>query len=122
MTPPLAETPRERRTRFESTAVPFLDAVYAFALRLTRDADEAKDLVQETLLRAYRTFDGFRRGTNCKAWLFTIVYSIFVNRYWKRQREPKMISVEELEEKFRRELPAAAPAEDSEIGRAPIWS
>jgi RNA polymerase sigma-70 factor (ECF subfamily) len=122
MTPPAGETPRERRARFESTAMPFLDAVYGFALRLTGEPEEAKDLVQETLLRAYRTFDGFRPGTNCKAWLFTIAYSIFVNRYWKRRRAPKMVSVEELEEKFHRALPAEQPAQGSESGGMPVWT
>lgn len=121
MTSPALEDPQERRARFESTALRFLDAVYGFALRLTREPEEAKDLVQETLLRAYRTFDGFRPGTNCKAWLFTIVYSIFVNRYWKRRREPKMVSVDELEEKFHRALPAVS-SQRSEPGGPPVWT
>jgi RNA polymerase sigma-70 factor (ECF subfamily) len=75
--------------------------LYAEALRLTRNPEDASDLVQETYLRAYRTFSNFIPGTNCKAWLFTILYSIFVNRYRKRQREGETIPIEQAEEKFR---------------------
>jgi RNA polymerase sigma-70 factor (ECF subfamily) len=77
-------------------ALPLMQGVYNFALRLTRRSEDARDLVQETYLRAYRTFGNFRPGTNGKAWLFTILYSVFVNRYRKEQREPAMVSVEEL--------------------------
>ena len=94
------------RTEFEATALPLMKAVYTMALRLTRRDEEARDLVQETYLRAYRTFGNFRPGTNCRAWLLTILYSIFVNRYRKRQREPHVISIEELEEKFHRSVEA----------------
>jgi RNA polymerase sigma-70 factor (ECF subfamily) len=99
--------PSERRERFDATALPLLSAVYAYGIRLSRNADTARDLVQETYLRAYRTFDNFRAGTNCKAWLFTILYSIFVNRYHKKRREPKMVSLDQIEERFRRSLEAA---------------
>jgi len=107
-TMPLREDskPYEMRTEFEATALPLMKAVYTMALRLTRRDEEARDLVQETYLRAYRTFGNFRPGTNCRAWLFTILYSIFVNRYRKRQREPHVISIEELEEKFHRSVEA----------------
>lgn len=113
---------QDRRARFESTAVPLMKLLYGFALRLTRSGENAKDLVQETSLRAYRTFDNFRPGTNCKAWLFTILYSIFVNRYRKEQREPATISVEELEEKFHRSLAAPERTESGAPGRPPEWT
>jgi RNA polymerase sigma-70 factor, ECF subfamily len=57
---------------FAEEALPWLDAVHRFALRLTRDGSEAEDLVQETYLRAFRSWDQFERGTNCRSWLFTI--------------------------------------------------
>lgn len=101
-----------KRAAFESAALPFLRPVYNFALRLTRAPEEARDLVQETYLRAYRTFGNFRQGTNCRAWLFTILYSIFVNRYRKERREPKPVSVEELEERFHEVLVAEPRGED----------
>jgi RNA polymerase sigma-70 factor (ECF subfamily) len=81
-----------------------MDALHNQALRLTRNSEDASDIVQETYLRAYRTFAKFKEGTNCKAWLFTILYSIFVNKYRKRQREPDTISIEELEQTFHRTL------------------
>ncbi len=62
-------------------------AVHAAAFRLSVDADVAKDLTQEAYLRAYRTFDNFEQGTNCRAWLLKIVYTVFVNRYHKNRRE-----------------------------------
>ncbi len=89
-----------RRLRFESLALPFMRALYNTALRLTREPADAADLVQETFLRAYRTFENFTPGSNCKAWLFTILYSIFTNQYHHAKRRPRMESVEELEERF----------------------
>jgi RNA polymerase sigma-70 factor (ECF subfamily) len=96
-----------KRAQFEATALPFMRSIYNTALSLTRRPEDASDLVQETYLRAYRTFANYSPGTNCKAWLFTIMYSIFVNKYRKEQREPESVSVEELEEKFHRFLAAA---------------
>jgi len=90
--------------RFEAAALPFTGALYNQALHLTRRPEDASDMVQETYLRAYRTFSSFKEGTNCKAWLFTILYSIFVNKYRKEQREPDTVSIDELEETFHRTL------------------
>src|SRR5260370_8809925 len=90
--------------RFEAVALPFMDALYNKALFLTRRPEDANDLVQETYLRAYRTFSNFAAGTNCKAWLFTILYSIFVNKYRREQREPDKVSIDDLEEAFHRTL------------------
>ena len=108
---PMADSPtiaaENRRALFEATALPFIRSIYNTALCLTRRPEDASDLVQETYLRAYRTFSNFTPGTNCKAWLFTIMYSIFVNEYRKKQRQPESVSVEELEEKFHRFLAAA---------------
>jgi len=96
-----------KRALFEATALPFTKPLYNTALRLTHRPEDASDLVQETYLRAYRTFHNFTRGTNCKAWLFTIMYSIFVNKYRKERREPEAVSIEELEETFHRFLTTA---------------
>ncbi len=92
------------RSRFEALAMPCLGALRSTALRLTRRAEDAADLVQETFLRAYRTFSNFTPGTNGKAWLFTIMYSIFVNAYRKGRREPETVSLHELEARFERSL------------------
>lgn len=98
---------KNTRAQFEAEALPFMRSIYNTALSLTRRPEDAGDLVQETYLRAYRTFSNFTLGTNCKAWLFTIMYSIFVNRYHKERREPESVSVEELEENFHRLLATA---------------
>jgi len=90
--------------KFEAAALPFMDALYKQALHLTRHPQDAGDMVQETYLRAYRTFSSFKEGTNCKAWLFTILHSIFVNKYRKEQSEPDTISIDELEQRFHRTL------------------
>jgi RNA polymerase sigma-70 factor (ECF subfamily) len=89
-----------KRQLFEATAIPFMRSLYNTALRLTHDDQDAADLVQETFLRAYRTFANFTPGTNCKAWLFTILYSIFTNQYRQAKRRPRMESFEELEKRF----------------------
>ncbi len=75
--------------------------MHAAARRLTRGrAADAADLTQETYLRAYRTFAGFVPGTNCKAWLLTILYSVFVNRYHRAKLEPEALEPEELERRW----------------------
>jgi RNA polymerase sigma-70 factor, ECF subfamily len=99
----MAETRRvemsERdRERFKADALPLLDSLYAGALRMTRNPADAEDLVQETMLRAYRAFDRFEEGTNPKAWLFRILTNAYINVYRKRQREPQQISSEEVED------------------------
>ena len=102
----------ERRLRFESLALPFMRALYNTALRLTQEPQDAADLMQETFLRAYRTFENFTPGTNCKAWLFTILYSIFVNQYRQAKQRPRVESLEELEERFHQFAQAPDPAPD----------
>ncbi len=89
----------ERRDKFERLAMPLAKSLYNVAKRWT-GLEDAGDLVQETYLRAYRTFDNFKEGTNCKAWLFTIMRSVFVNEYRKGLRQPNPVSVEDLEERF----------------------
>lgn len=84
------------RTRFETVALPLLAVVYRAALRFTGSAEDARDITQETFLRAFRTFDHFQPGSNCKAWLLTIVYSVFVNRYRRQQRE-SLVAVDDVE-------------------------
>jgi RNA polymerase sigma-70 factor, ECF subfamily len=102
-----------KRELFEATAIPFMGALHNTALRLTHDPQDAADLVQETFLRAYRTFANFAPGSNCKAWLFTILYSIFINQYRQAKRRPRMESVEELEERFHHFVQAPGdPASD----------
>ncbi|MFB3074818.1 MAG: sigma-70 family RNA polymerase sigma factor [Candidatus Methylomirabilales bacterium] len=69
-----------KRREFEDTALVHMSKIYNVALRLTRNKTDAEDLFQETFLRAYRFFHQFRSGTDCRAWLFAILHSLFVNR------------------------------------------
>jgi RNA polymerase sigma-70 factor (ECF subfamily) len=80
-------TGAEKRRLFEAEALPHLDAVYAMAVRLAHNADDANDLLQETVLRAWRFFDQFQPGTNCRAWLLTILFNNFRNGYRRASRE-----------------------------------
>ncbi|OGK83847.1 MAG: hypothetical protein A2050_02915 [Candidatus Rokubacteria bacterium GWA2_73_35] len=78
---------RDRSREFEEVALVHLDALYRSALRLTRNRAEAEDVVQDTCLRAFRSFHRFNPGTNCRAWLFTILRNTFLNRVRGAGRE-----------------------------------
>jgi RNA polymerase sigma-70 factor (ECF subfamily) len=86
------------RVSFEEVALPFMGLLFNTAVRLAGNRDAAADIVQETYLRAFRTYGSFEDGTNAKAWLFTILYSVFTNRYRKTRREPEMAPLEGVEE------------------------
>ena len=86
-----------RRGEFEDQALVHLDRVFHLALRLTRNRTEAEDLVQETYLRAFRHFDQFDPGTNCRAWLFAILRNAFVNQVKRQGREVPGLDEAELE-------------------------
>ncbi|MCC7366904.1 MAG: sigma-70 family RNA polymerase sigma factor [Chloroflexi bacterium] len=75
-----------------------LDALYRTALRMTRNPQDAEDLVQETMLRAYRFLDRFEPGTNLRAWLFKILTNTYINRYRKASSEPRVDSLDDSEE------------------------
>src|SRR5512137_1906769 len=79
------------RDEFEGLALRHLDALYGAAVRLTRNERDAEDLVQDSLLRAYRFFDRFERGTNIKAWLFKILTNTFINRYRRSTKERNIV-------------------------------
>jgi RNA polymerase sigma-70 factor (ECF subfamily) len=82
---------------FEREAIPHMNAVYNFALRMTGDEDDANDLVQETYLKAFRFFDKFEKGTNCKAWLFRILKNSYINDYRKAVKEPNKVDYEDVQ-------------------------
>ena len=71
-----------------------LDSVHRAAARFTRDGDRARDLVQDTMVRAYRAFDTFTPGTNGRAWLLSILYSVFINGYHHDRRRPATVSID----------------------------
>ena len=92
------ETPEQRSARFERDALPFLDQLYAAALRMTRNPADAEDLVQETFAKAYSAFHQFTEGTNLKAWLYRILTNTFINSYRKAQRQPLQASNDGVED------------------------
>ena len=76
--------------------MPHLDALYVMALRLTKNQGDAEDLIQETMLKAYRYFHKYEKGTNCKAWLFKIMTNTFINRYRKAQKRKEFLVDEDF--------------------------
>jgi len=84
--------------QFAELAMPYMSALYSAALRLTRNPADAEDLVQETYLRAYRGFSGFREGTNLKAWLYKILTNTFINTYRARKRRPEQEQLDDVED------------------------
>jgi RNA polymerase sigma-70 factor (ECF subfamily) len=103
-------TGADLRKRFEDEALPHLDALYTMAIRLARNPDDANDLLQETVLRAYRFFHQFESGTNCRAWMLTILFNNFRNGYRKSSRERPASSVDEFERKVEGESLRTDPA------------
>jgi RNA polymerase sigma-70 factor (ECF subfamily) len=89
---------------FEDTAMPFVDALYNTAYRMTRNSQDAEDLVQETYLKAYRYYDKFTEGTNLKAWLFRILKNTFINNYRKRQSQPLQSAFDDIEDAFENQI------------------
>jgi RNA polymerase sigma-70 factor (ECF subfamily) len=93
-----AETDAERRQRFESDALEYIDQLYAAGMRMTRNPADAEDLVQETYTKAYSSFHQFTPGTNLKAWLYRILTNTYINNYRKRQRQPQFSEGADVED------------------------
>jgi RNA polymerase sigma-70 factor (ECF subfamily) len=106
----MGETKSEKRRLFEAEALPYLDALFTTALYLTRNREEANDLCQETILRAYRSFHQFTAGTNCRAWLLTILHNLFRTNRSRARPEYVSATVEEFERAIEAEsLRASGP-------------
>ena len=88
------------RSTFTEQASPHFDGLYAAAMRMTRNPADAEDLVQETLIRAYRGFEGFSDGTNLRAWLYRILTNPFINSYRAKQRRPEQTELDESEDLY----------------------
>jgi len=86
-----------KKKEFEEVALQYMDSLYNAAMRMTRDGDDAQDLVQDAYLRAYRFFDKFEKGTNFKAWLFKILKNVYINKYRKEIKQPQMLEVSDVE-------------------------
>ena len=95
-----------RDQRFEAEALPHLRSLYGTAYRMTRNAHDAEDLVQETFLRAYRAFDGFTPGSNIRAWLYTILHRVRTDAFRRSRRSPQTVEMGP-------EGPAVPPPQDA---------
>jgi RNA polymerase sigma-70 factor, ECF subfamily len=92
-----------RLAGFEETALPYLDELYATGLRYTKNEKDAEDLVQETYIKAYTNWHRFEQGTNCRAWLFTILTNTFINKYRRKKKEREILhpdNMRPIEENF----------------------
>ena len=92
------EDARAKRELFEEQALPYMDQLYAAAMRMTRNPSDAADLVQETYVKAFQAFGQFQQGTNLKAWLYRIQTNTFINNYRKNQRNPYQGTIDDLED------------------------
>jgi RNA polymerase sigma-70 factor (ECF subfamily) len=109
---------QELAARFEREAVPHRSSLLQSAFRLTRQAQDAEDLVQETLVRACAGFGGFKPGTNARAWLHRIMMNTFINGYRKRQREPFLVVSPAEQLQFAApacELPASTTSAEEQV-------
>jgi RNA polymerase sigma-70 factor, ECF subfamily len=100
---------------FSDLAMEYMPALYSAALRMTRNAADAEDLVQETYLKAYRAFGSFELGTNLKAWLYRILTNTYINTYRAKKRRPEVADVEDVEDLY---LYRRLSAEGSGLGRS----
>jgi RNA polymerase sigma-70 factor (ECF subfamily) len=88
------ESATDRNARFERDAIVYMDKLYAAALRYTKNPEDARDLVQDTYLKAFNSFHQFEEGTNLRAWMYRVLTTTFINSYRKDQRRPQLASGE----------------------------
>ena len=88
--------PPDLRADFEEQALPFADSLYGAAMRMTKNPEDASDLVQETFIKAFRAYSRFEQGTNLKAWLFRILTNTYITLYRKRQREGYQSALDDM--------------------------
>lgn len=94
---PSPPSPEDRRAGFEREALVHLDSLYRLALRLSGNEADAEDLVQEAMLRAYRSWERYTPGTNAKGWLLTILRHLFINEYRRKRRHPESVDLDTIE-------------------------
>jgi len=98
---------------FADAAMPLMDQLYSAALRMTRNATDAEDLVQETYLKAFRGYERFEEGTNLKAWMYRILTNSYINRYRAKQRRPDETDLSDVEDMY---LYRRLGGEQSDVG------
>ncbi|MCC5934610.1 MAG: sigma-70 family RNA polymerase sigma factor [Candidatus Cyclonatronum sp.] len=90
----------QKQQDFNEEMLPHLDAIYNFALRLTADPNDAEDLVQDTIVKAFRFFSSYEKGTNAKAWLFRILKNSYINNYRKKSKQPHQVDYSEVSQYY----------------------
>jgi RNA polymerase sigma-70 factor (ECF subfamily) len=105
---------REKRAEFERQALVHADALFGAAYRLTRNPRDAEDLVQDSLLRAYRFWDSFQQDSNCKAWLLRIVTNTFINEYQRKKRSREVLDAATAEQSATDGVLVHADADDKQ--------
>lgn len=92
----MSKNHQKKQQEFNDEIIPHLDSLYNFGLRLTADPSDAEDLVQDTIVKAFRFFDSYEKGTNAKAWLFRILKNSFINNYRKNLKKPQEVDYDEV--------------------------
>ncbi len=92
----LTKKEHKKQQDFNDEILPHLDSLYNFGLRLTSDPNDAEDLVQDTIVKAYRFFSSYEKGTNAKAWLFRILKNSYINNYRRKSKKPQEVDYDEV--------------------------
>ncbi len=87
----------QKYSDFNSEVIPHLSSLKNYALKMTNDLDDSEDLLQDTLLKAYRFFNNFEKGSNAKAWLFKIMQNSFINDYRKKIKQPFKVDYDDVQ-------------------------
>ena len=106
---------KSKEERFEEIALVHMNSIYRSALYMTKNETDAHDLVQDTYLRAFRFFDSFEEGTNCRAWLLKILRNTFINSIRRGKRQLRVVSLSEMSE-YGMELSSDFTPEDGVFG------
>ncbi|MDG5766853.1 sigma-70 family RNA polymerase sigma factor [Balneolales bacterium ANBcel1] len=110
----------QKQNDFNDEILPHLDAIYNFALKLTANENDAEDLVQDTIVKAFRFFSSYEKGTNAKGWLFRILKNSYINNYRKASKQPTRVDYDEIEpfyESIRSEQSNTTDLESSMYGQ-----
>lgn len=93
----MTETPEELKKAFSDAAFPYMNEMYAAAMRMTRNPQSAEDLAADVFSKAWKSFHQFERGTNMRAWLYRILTNTYINEYRKKVRQGRPVEIDQYE-------------------------